>query len=99
EVLAMAGPAAGRRSESEAAMARLASRPGVGDAIKLAEVHAYLGQEADAFEWLQWARSRVARGELTGTDGDRLKEAFASPFLRALHDDSRWDAWVASLAP
>jgi hypothetical protein len=98
-VLALAGPAAGRRAESEAAMARLASRRGVGDAVTLAEVHAHLGHKADTFEWLQRARSRAGPDGLTGADGDRLKEAYASPFLRALHDDPRWDAWVASLDP
>jgi TolB-like protein/DNA-binding winged helix-turn-helix (wHTH) protein/tetratricopeptide (TPR) repeat protein len=99
EVLAMAGPAAGRSVESTAAIDRLTATPGVDAAVRLAEINAYRANNDAAFGWLQRARALVDPDSMTGANGTRLQEAYASPFLRSLHPDPRWKAWVVSLGP
>ncbi|MGA9826990.1 MAG: winged helix-turn-helix domain-containing protein [Rhodanobacteraceae bacterium] len=96
-VLAMAGPAAGRSAEAKAASERLATTLSIANAVRLAEVHAYLGQKDAAFDSLQRARAQVGPDESSGAGGSWLQDAYASPFLHSLHADPRWKKWVASL--
>jgi TolB-like protein/Tfp pilus assembly protein PilF len=79
---AMAEHALGRRAASEAALRELVTS--YGDQAKLiAEVHAYRGEVAQAFRWLDRAYER--------RDSD-LAYLKPSPFLTRLHGDPRWAA-------
>jgi hypothetical protein len=57
-------------------------------AYQIAEVHAWLGDNDEAFAWLERARGQHDGG-LTFTKGD--------PALRGLHGDPRWRALLEAL--
>lgn len=98
KLLAILYGKAGRWPESDAAIDRLQSGEGVGVAIQVAEVHAYLGRTELSFQWLQAARQRLMR---LSVDDDprhaRLTPYVWSPFLRSIYDDPRWDSTLSSL--
>lgn len=56
--------------------------------FQIAEIHAWRGEKAEAFEWLERARAERDNG---------LTEIFASPFLAGLHQDPRWAAFVRKM--
>ena len=54
----------------------------------VAEAHAVRGEAASAFEWLERAYAERDGG---------LTEIIASPHLRSLHSDPRWDAFMRKM--
>ncbi len=94
EVLAMTGSLPGRAAESQAAIQRLSARPDAANAVRLAEVYAYLQQNGEALKWLQ--RARELTGNSAAIEEARMQEALASPFLRSLQK-SVWDNFSGSL--
>jgi Tfp pilus assembly protein PilF len=87
-LLAMAWKRQGLDDRSSAARASLEQTPGEWAALRVAEIHAYAGDEQKAFDWLHQALQRAgpdASGQL-----DFLMEVEYSPFLSPLQDDSRW---------
>jgi TolB-like protein/Flp pilus assembly protein TadD len=56
--------------------------------FQIGEIHAWRGENAKAFEWLDRARAERDNG---------LTELFASPFLAGLHGDPRWAAFMKKM--
>jgi tetratricopeptide (TPR) repeat protein len=87
----------GRRGEADAALLRLAARPGdVMDSVRLAEVYAFRGRHDEAFASLQRQRAALQRDAATAPGWIRYlqDEMHLSPFLTALHADPRWAALI-----
>ena len=84
--LALAHHALGQHAESDEALAELNKLDPVGIAYQLAEVYAYRGEIALAFEWLDRAAE---------THDSGLSNASVDPLLKALHSDSRWGAFLS----
>lgn len=80
------------------ALERLRSDDSVRSLVLLAEVAAFEGDAATAFERLDAAALRLRTGGSADSDRSQRIEVMVSPFLRALHDDPRWKPLVASLA-
>ncbi|HXH00619.1 MAG TPA: winged helix-turn-helix domain-containing protein [Xanthomonadaceae bacterium] len=89
-VQAMAYPAIGRRAEADAALARLQAGPGMAAAVRLAEVHAFRGDSNAAFRWLGIAQQRSNAETKQPPEREWRWRIAASPFLRPLHGDPRW---------
>jgi TolB-like protein/DNA-binding winged helix-turn-helix (wHTH) protein/tetratricopeptide (TPR) repeat protein len=94
ECIALAHRAPGQQSAADAALARLVALangpdhdPGIDVAI--AEAYASRGDEEEALQWL----TRALQPE-KGRNWTR-EDVLLSPFLRALHADSRWQTLVA----
>ena len=87
-ILAVVEHAAGRRAESDAALAELIERHGDDFAFQVAQVHAARGEADAAFEWLERAYVHRDSG---------LADLKATPELRSLHGDPRWSALVRKL--
>jgi tetratricopeptide (TPR) repeat protein len=87
-LLAMAWEGLGLTDRSVEARTRLERTPDEWAALRVAEVHAYAGDEEQAFAWLRVAMQRAA--------GDSLQRyrfwghVAHSPFLSELQDDPRW---------
>ena len=77
-------------AEADAALERLLARPGAGAAFGIAEFHAYRGDIDEAFDWLETSFDRSHSYETWAN------EARLTPFLRALHDDPRWEPLLAA---
>ena len=105
--LALLYRAPDHRAEADAALARLIRRRssaadsifgGVIDDIRLAEVQAFRGMTEEAFATLAKKKDALERGR----DSERpvagyfLNEARVSPFLKALHSDPRWAAFMSA---
>jgi len=98
--LALAYHGLGRRADADAALARLIA--GVGATgpwrlpeVQVAEVYAYRGDTDEAFKWLRKSIPE-SRAEPRSLDvWMDLWEATRSPLLVSLHDDPRWQAWLA----
>lgn len=88
QVRALANFALGRHSEADAALAALISVCSVRERYMVAEVYAFRGELEQAFAWLEPA----APGDVGAA---QWFEA-GSPFLRPLHSDPRWSAWIGA---
>jgi len=86
--LAIMQYAAGRRTESDAALRDLCAKWADDAAYQIAEVCAVHGDADRAFEWLERAYvQRDAGAAWTKVD----------PYLRSLHADPRWDAFLRKM--
>lgn len=90
QALALIGPSVGRNAEADAAILRLGASKQLGSVVRLAEIHAFRGENEEAFRWLQAARARFTPESWSSPDLDWLERWRFSPFLRRLHADSRW---------
>jgi tetratricopeptide (TPR) repeat protein len=100
QCLALAYQALGRRAEADAALARLIAGVGATEPwwlpeVQVAEAYAYRGDTDEAFKWL-----RKSIPESRTEPGSRevwmlLWQPTRSPLLVSLHDDPRWQAWLA----
>jgi tetratricopeptide (TPR) repeat protein len=79
--LAMVYSAMGKRTESDTALNLLTEKFATSDAYRIAEVHAYRGEIAEAFRWLD----RAYNDHNFGMVGLKTE-----PLLRNLHGDSRF---------
>jgi TolB-like protein/DNA-binding winged helix-turn-helix (wHTH) protein/Tfp pilus assembly protein PilF len=96
--LALIYGALGRTTDADVALARL-SEAGSSDeweSLKVIEAHAFLGHIDAAFEWLAKAvdqsRRPYPRTPATMAWKTELRH---SPFVTALREDPRWQAWLA----
>ncbi len=87
----------GQEAEANAAIARLTADPGVEPAARLAEIYAFRGNLDESFKWLDSARDRIYKTGRNSSDWQDLRLLFTSPFLRPLHDDPRWEMWLAEM--
>jgi TolB-like protein/Tfp pilus assembly protein PilF len=87
--LALAYHALGRKSESDAALARLIQENSLFWPSGIALVYAYRGERNEAFTWLEKAYAARDSYLLTFLLGD--------PFLTPLHDDPRWTALLRKM--
>lgn len=89
--LALAYHGLGRSAEADAALRRLIDLSRDQDQMLVAEVYAYRGDKDAAFAWLQAASEQSKAAPWTRRGRRGLIGMPYSPFLRALHADSRWD--------
>ena len=83
---------AGDDLAADAALARLLGSTDPATAVNLAYVYAFRNEADEAFRQLESAvEYLLAPGS---QDADRLTELRSSPFLRPLHGDLRWAAWL-----
>jgi TolB-like protein/Tfp pilus assembly protein PilF len=93
------------RAEADAALARLIRRrsaaadsivDGVMDEIRLAEVQTFRGMTEEAFATLARKKDALERGPASERPVASYfqNEAHLSPFLKALHSDPRWAAFI-----
>lgn len=96
QIMALAYDGLGRRMESDAALGVLIETAQGEDRYLIAEVLAYRGETDAAFEWLHTATGSIdVPPWLQG--GRRWRWLMPhSPFLRSLHSDPRWNAWLES---
>jgi len=88
----------GRTTDANAAVARLREAGSRDEwaSRKVIEVYAYLGQTDEAFEWLAKAVDQIQRTDPRAPTTMAWKvELRHSPFVVALHEDPRWQAWLA----
>ncbi|MGH7680971.1 MAG: tetratricopeptide repeat protein, partial [Candidatus Eiseniibacteriota bacterium] len=86
--LATVHHAAGQGAASDAALRELTETCAEENAFQVAEVHGFRGDANAAFEWLERAYVQRDSG---------LAEAKANPYLRSLHGDPRWDAFMKKM--
>jgi len=86
--LAMVYSAIGRRAESDAALNSLIEKFASSDAYRIAEVHAYRGEIAEAFRWLD----RAYQDHNFAMVGIK-----AEPLLRNLHGDRRFQELLSRM--
>jgi len=93
-----------KRTEADAALARLAMTPNdsalrddIVEVIRLAEIYAFRGQEDEAFATLEGKKETLAsRSDISASFLGYLRyEARLSPILKSLHSDRRWAAFIA----
>ena len=97
-LLALIYHALGRTADADAALARLREAGSHDEwaSLKVIEVYAYLGQTDEAFEWLAKAVNQVQRAHPRAPATMAWKvELRHSPFVTTLHEDPRWQAWLA----
>jgi tetratricopeptide (TPR) repeat protein len=97
-LLALIYHALGRTTDANAAVARLREAGSRDEwaSRKVIEVYAYLGQTDEAFEWLAKAADQIQRTDPRAPTTMAWKvELRHSPFVIALHEDPRWQAWLA----
>jgi TolB-like protein/DNA-binding winged helix-turn-helix (wHTH) protein/Tfp pilus assembly protein PilF len=96
--LALIYGALGRTSDADVALARLreAGSRDEWESVRVIEAHAFLGHIDTAFEWLAKAvdQSRDARSRTPAMLAWKT-ELRHSPFVTALREDPRWQAWLA----
>jgi Flp pilus assembly protein TadD len=98
QTLALAYYALGRKPESDAALQRLAASVPDALAYKVAEVHAYRGEDDAAFEWLRrFAAADPA--DCKGEDCWPVDWVPSLPLLRPLRRDPRWPLVMTETAP
>jgi len=88
----------GRTTDANAAVARLREAGSRDEwaSRKVIEVYAYLGRTDEAFEWLAKAVDQIQRTDPRAPTTMAWKvELRHSPFVVALHEDPRWQAWLA----
>jgi len=86
--LAIAYHAAGKKKESDAALAEVIEKNQYEAAFQIAEVYAYRGETDKAFEWLERAYKQ-RDGGLGDMKGD--------PLLRSVQRDPRWPAFLKKM--
>lgn len=98
QTLALAYHALGRKAESDAALQKLAASVPDVLAYKVAEVHAYRGENDLAFEWL---RRFAAADPESCKRGECWPAAWVPslPLLRPLREDPRWPLVMAAPPP
>jgi len=99
QVLALLYAATAREREADEALARLVgAEDEIFDTVRIAEIYAYRGMADRAFAALMSLKQDLARKH--GADSGHVwylqHEARLSPFLKALHADSRWGSFLAS---
>lgn len=94
QCLALVYHGLGREADADAALETLIESSRTSDPFRIAEVYAYRGEIDEAFKWLQTAKKY--RNESRLRAWRPLWAMRLSPFLKPLHTDARWDAWVAS---
>ena len=87
-ILACARWSQKRVPESDAALAQLIKDAAETAADQIADVYAYRGDKDKAFEWLERARRQRDAG---------LPSLRVDPYLKNLHDDPRWNAFLRSM--
>jgi len=87
-VSAMAYHAIGRQNESDAALGELIAKDARSAAYLIARVYAFANQSDDAFAWLDRA--------LAQREGN-VMSARVDPFLKSLHSDPRYAAFLKKL--
>jgi len=87
-VYAMADYALGRKKESDAALRKLVAKHPASSAYVIAEVYAFRNQSSEAFEWLD--RAYAERNSA-------LIQTKTDPFLKSLHKDPRFAAFLKKL--
>jgi len=87
-VLAQDYHSMGRKTESDAVLARFIEEQNQSGAYKIAQIHAYRGEADRAFEWLEIAYDQ-RDGGLFLTKSD--------PFLLRLKNDPRYDAFLKKM--
>jgi hypothetical protein len=93
----MAAHGLGRREESDAALRELIEAAGAASADQIAELLAFRGDAAGAFDWL--ARNREYCATAPGFLPQCLElHLVRSPFLASLRDDPRWSEIVAPIS-
>jgi tetratricopeptide (TPR) repeat protein len=80
--------AEGRHAESLAALNELAEKRGNDAAYQVADLHALRGEADLAFKWLERAYDQRDAG---------IGWTMVDPFLRPLHSDPRWSAFLRKL--
>jgi TolB-like protein/DNA-binding winged helix-turn-helix (wHTH) protein/tetratricopeptide (TPR) repeat protein len=81
--------------EFRAAIERLESTADAQRGLRLAEIHATVGDADTAFAWIEVAREEIeAVAPTPGSRGRALSDIIPSPLLRPLHDDPRWAALI-----
>ena len=93
--MAMIHHALNQETQSNAAIERIKTNPGVESATRLAEIYAHRGNLDESFKWLASATDRTFDNGQNRLDRFYLKLMFTSPFLRPLHHDPRWEKWLA----
>ena len=86
----------GRIEDSDAALLALMESSPTDDPVLVAEVHAFRGQPNLAFQWLHAAEELSHDEPWLQPNRRQLWMTLHSPFLRPLHSDPRWEAWVSS---
>jgi hypothetical protein len=86
--LAIIHHAADRAVQADVALQELIARHADRAAYQVAMVHAARGQADLAFKWLERAYVQRDSG---------LSETKIQPWLRSLHDDPRWDAFMSKM--
>ena len=86
--LAIAYPLLGHGAESEATRRELIEKYSDAAAYQIAEVHGARREADAAFAWLERAYAQRDGG---------LNELRTSPYLRFLHDDPRWSAFLKKM--
>jgi TolB-like protein/DNA-binding winged helix-turn-helix (wHTH) protein/tetratricopeptide (TPR) repeat protein len=97
-LLALTYHALGRTADADAALARLREAGSHDEwaSLKVIEAYAYLGQTDEAFEWLAKAVNQIQRVHPHAPATMAWKvELRHSPFVTTLHEDPRWQAWLA----
>ena len=94
--LALIYSALGRTRDADVALARLreAGSRDEWESLKVIEAHAFLGHIDVAFEWLAKAVDQSAQPRTPATMAWKT-ELRHSPFVTALREDPRWQAWLA----
>jgi hypothetical protein len=87
-ILACARWSQKRVPESDAALTQLIKDAAETAADQIADVYAYRGDKDKAFEWLERARRQRDAG---------LPSLRVDPYLKNLHDDPRWNAFLRSM--
>jgi DNA-binding winged helix-turn-helix (wHTH) protein/tetratricopeptide (TPR) repeat protein len=91
---AMAYHGLGRNVEAEAALRKMLDSNRPPDAVRVAEVYAFLGQSDLAFHWLRVATEVDPARNCPGRWCWPLEMAEQSPFLKSLRTDPRWVSWT-----
>ena len=84
-----------QETQSNAAIERLKSDPGVEAATRLAEIYAHRHNLDESFKWLATVTDRTFDSGQNMRDWHFLRLMLTSPFLRPLHDDPRGERWLA----
>jgi Tfp pilus assembly protein PilF len=85
---------AGERAAANAALARLLQSSDAAAAVNLVCVYAFRGEAAEAFRWIGRATDHLLSADEPSLSRHAFFDFRASPFLRPLHGDPRWAAWL-----
>ncbi len=96
QMLAMALHGLGRTVESDSALAALMSVAPRPDGIAVAEVLAFRGETEQALHWLETRTDPDGMALWQRSDSVQRELAKYSFFLRPLHGEQRWNAWLRS---